>query len=130
MIKNYLTLAIRNLLKRKVYSFINIFGLAIGVAVCLVILEYVDFELSFDRYHKHAAQLYRITTSNYQNGESRGTGVMTGYAIGPLLLSDMPEVKTSIRTHPMYGGAVASYKRPVGEPSTFQEHDMQFVDST
>ncbi len=54
MIKNYLTLAVRNLLKRKLYSFINIFGLAIGVAVCLVILKYVDSELSYDKFNAQA----------------------------------------------------------------------------
>ena len=56
MLRNYLIIAIRNLLKRKLYSFINIFGLAIGVSVCLVILKYVDFELSYDNFHKNAAQ--------------------------------------------------------------------------
>ena len=57
MIKNYLLIAFRNLKKRKVYSFINIFGLAIGVAVCLVILKYVDFELSYDNYHTNAKNI-------------------------------------------------------------------------
>src|ERR1700754_1723186 len=106
MIKNFLVLALRNLLKRKVYSFINIFGLAIGVSVCLVILKYVDFELSYDSYHKEAPSTYRTLTTYYQNGESRGTGPLSGYAQGPAMLTDIPEVKTYIRTHPMYGGAV------------------------
>lgn len=131
MIKNYLTLAIRNLLKRKVYSFINIFGLAIGVAVCLVILKYVDFELSYDGFHKNADRIFRTTTTTYQNGESRGRGVLSGYAQGPSLLSDIPEIKTFVRTHPMYGGAVVSYERASGDPSTFHEdNNIQFVDST
>lgn len=130
MLKNFFTLAIRNLLKRKLYSFINIFGLAIGVAVCLVILKYVDFELSYDRFHKKATTIYRNTTTYYQNGELRGTSIVSGYALGPTLQSDLPEVKTYIRTHPMYGGAVASYKRDAGDPSIFQEDKMQFADST
>jgi putative ABC transport system permease protein len=130
MFKNYLTLALRNLLKRKLYSFINIFGLAIGVAVCLVILKYVDFELSYDDYHKNGPRIYRSINSYYQNGEFRGTGVLSGYALGPAMLSDIPEVKSYVRTHPMYGGAVVSYKRPTGDPSTFHEENIQFVDST
>jgi putative ABC transport system permease protein len=112
------------------YSFINIFGLAIGVAVCLVILKYVDFELSYDSYHKNAAQIYRTVTSSYRNGEFRGSGVISGYAQGPSLLADEPEVKSYIRTHPMYGGAVVTYKRDAGDPSTFHEESMEFVDST
>ena len=71
MIKNYLLIAFRNLKKRKVYSFINIFGLAIGVAVCLVILKYVDFELSYDNYHTNAKNIYRTTTTVYRQGEFR-----------------------------------------------------------
>lgn len=130
MLKNYLLIAGRNLMKRKGYSFINIFGLAIGVAVCLVILQYVDFELSYDRYHKNAANIYRTTTTQYRQGEMRGTSVLSGYAQGPALLEDIPEVKRYVRTHPMYGGAVMSFTRPEGEPSTFFEEGIQMVDST
>lgn len=130
MIKNFLTLAIRNLLKRKLYSFINIFGLAIGVAVCLVILNYVDFELSYDSYHKNADRIYRTTTTNFVNGENRGTSPLSGYAQGPALLADIPEVKTYVRTHPMYGGAVVSYNKAGSDTKTFHEDNIQFVDST
>ena len=130
MIKNFFTLAIRNLLKRRMYSFINIFGLAIGIAVCLVILKYVDFELSYDRFHANAKTIYRMTTTSYQQGESRGTGIISGYALGPAMQSDLPEVKTFIRTHPMYGGAVANYKNKSGDAMIFREESMQFADST
>ncbi|HYC84252.1 MAG TPA: ABC transporter permease [Chryseosolibacter sp.] len=131
MIKSFFTLALRTLLKRKLYSFINIFGLAIGVAVCLVILKYVDFELSYDHYHKNAATIYRSTSTYWQNGELRGTGVVTAYSLGPAMAADIPEVKTYIRTHPMYGGAVASYQPGAGDARIFKEEDnMQFADST
>lgn len=130
MIRNYLTIAVRNLLKRKVYSFINIGGLAIGVAVCLVILKYVDFELSYDTFHQNAANIYRVTTVNYQNGELRGTNAVSGYALGPSLLTDIPEVKNYVRTHPMYGGAVISNNPATGEPLRFTEENIQYADST
>lgn len=130
MIKNYLTLAVRNLLKRKLYSFINILGLAIGVAVCLIILKYVDFELSYDSFHNNAANIYRTTTTSYRQGELRGSSVLSGYAQGPALLADVPEVKKYVRTHVMYGGSVISYFRPEGDPSTFFEEQIQIVDST
>lgn len=130
MLKNFFTLAIRNLLKRKLYSFINIFGLAVSVAVCLVILKYVDFELSYDNFNRNASQIYRTISSSYRNGEFRGTQVISTYAQGPSLLLDEPEVKSYVRTHPMYGGAVVSYKRENGDPSIFHEDKMQFVDST
>lgn len=128
MLKSYFILALRNLRKRKVYSFINIAGLSIGMAVCLVILKYVDFELSYDRFHENAEQIYRTTKSGYQNGEYRGTAIISGYAEGPSLLADIPEVKTYVRTHPMYGGAVVTYHGE-GEPRIFFEENMQFADS-
>jgi putative ABC transport system permease protein len=130
MLKNYLTLAVRNLLKRKLYSFINIFGLAMGVAVCLVILKYVDFELSYDKFHTKGDHIYRTTTAYSRNGELRSRNPLSGYAQGPALIADIPEIKTYVRTHPMYGGAVVSFKREVGDPSTFHEDNIQFADST
>lgn len=129
MIRNYFILAVRNILKRRMYSMINIFGLAIGVAVCLVILKYVEFELSFDSYHINADHIYRTNTISYQNGELRGTNSISGYAQGPALLADIPEVKSYVRTHPMYGGAVISNTN-VSEPLRFSEENIQFADST
>lgn len=129
MFKNYLLLALRNLLKRKMYSFINIFGLAIGVAACLVILQYVDFELSYDSFNTNADRIHRVTNTYYQNGTLDGSSVISSYALGPSLLADIPEVKTYIRTHPMYGGCVVSYKKESGDATTFYEENMQMADS-
>lgn len=130
MFKNYITLAFRNLFKRKLYSFINIAGLAIGVAVCLVILKYVDFELSYDNFHQNSANIYRTVTATHTNGEFRGAGPLSGYAQGPLLVEDIPEVKTYVRTHPMYGGAVMSNENGGSDSKRFHEESIQFVDST
>lgn len=130
MFKNYITLAFRNLFKRKLYSFINIAGLAIGVAVCLVILKYVDFELSYDNFHQNSDNIYRTVTATHTNGEFRGAGPLSGYAQGPLLVADIPEVKTYVRTHPMYGGAVVSNEAGTNDSKRFHEESIQFVDST
>lgn len=51
MITNHITITLRNLLKNKVFSFINIFGLSVGITACLLVLMYVSFELSYDRFH-------------------------------------------------------------------------------
>jgi putative ABC transport system permease protein len=71
MFKNYLVTAWRNLKKNKVFSFINISGLAIGMAVCLLILQYVNFELSYDQFNKNVADIYRVGNDRYQNGPSK-----------------------------------------------------------
>ncbi|MEM6843865.1 MAG: ABC transporter permease, partial [Bacteroidota bacterium] len=60
MLRSYLKIAYRNLLKNKVFSLINILGLAIGMAACLLILQYVTFELSYDNFHKKGDQIYRV----------------------------------------------------------------------
>ena len=68
MIKNYFTIALRNLLKNKVYSFINIFGLAIGMAVAILIGFWLFDEISFNKYHKNYERLGRVMTTFYPNG--------------------------------------------------------------
>jgi len=69
MLKNYLKIAWRNLVKNKVHSLINIAGLSIGMAACLLILQYVGFELSYDRFNKNAGDIYRVYNDRYQNGK-------------------------------------------------------------
>lgn len=93
MIKSYITLALRNLVKRRLYSIINILGLAIGVSVFLTILKYVDFELSYDHFHKDSRLTYRLITTRYLNGELRDQIPLTGFGIGPALKNDIPEVE-------------------------------------
>ena len=70
MIKNHLKLALRNLLKRKGYSLLNIFGLALGISCCLLIFQYVAFEKSYDNFETRADQIIRLRLDNYQNGKS------------------------------------------------------------
>lgn len=105
MIKNYLKIAFRNLLKNKVFSLINIFGLAIGMTACLLILNYVRFELSYDRFAPEAEQLYRVVTVNYnQNDEAVYSDAMSFNGVGPLLKDRFPEVEEFARAFRVYGG--------------------------
>jgi len=69
MIENYFKIAWRNVMRQKGYSAINIFGLAIGVAACLLILQYVYFELSFENFQKDKDRVYRIQQDRYDNGK-------------------------------------------------------------
>ena len=61
MIRNYLVITLRNVLKYKSYSFTNILGLSIGIACCLLILLYIQDEMSYDKYHENADRIYRVT---------------------------------------------------------------------
>ena len=127
MLSNYLTLAVRHLKKRKLFSFINIFGLSMGVAVCLVILKYVDFELSYDRHHTNGPQVYRTILTRYLDGKFRDIIPLTGYGTGPALRADIPEVKEFARTHEVYGGAVVA-AADLDMPSAIHERRLFFVD--
>ena len=92
MLKNYFKIAWRNLLKNKIFSLINIAGLSIGMAACLLILQYVSFELSYDQFNKNADDLYRVYNDRYQNGKLIQHGTITYSAIGKAMQDDFPEV--------------------------------------
>ncbi len=92
MYKNYLKIAFRNLLKYKGYSFINIFGLALGMASCLLILLFVNNELSFDGFHEKKANIYRLDEVQTFNGMSPQKVALSMYPMGPNLLADYPEI--------------------------------------
>lgn len=91
MFKNYLKTAWRNLIKNKSFSAINIFGLAIGMAACLLILQYVSFELSYDQFNRNAKNIYRVVNDRYQNGKLIQHGTITYSAISKAMQDDYPE---------------------------------------
>lgn len=96
MFRNYLSVALRNLRRHPAYSLINIAGLAIGMATCILILLYIQDELSYDRYHPHADRVYRIVDDIESGGQTVQTaGSPTGW--GPALKRDFPEIELVVR---------------------------------
>jgi putative ABC transport system permease protein len=111
MLKNYLTIALRNLFRHKLFSAINILGLAIGMAACLLIMQYVSFELSYDSFHKNKDRIYRIPVDNFLvNGQHDYIESASPPALGPALKQDFPEVAEYVRLHWLYDGNILSYK--------------------
>lgn len=96
MIKNYLIVAMRNLVRNRTFSAINILGLAIGMACCFVILLYVQDELSYDKHHVNADRIYRLVEEAVIEGKVRKFAV-TSYPMGPTLVKDYPEVEAAVR---------------------------------
>ena len=125
MNKFNLKIAIRNLFKHKAFSFINIFGLAIGMGVCLVIYQYIQFELSFDKFHNNASDIFRITISEFKNDAKNSTQVTTPFGLGVGAKETIPEIRYSIRTHPQIFGAVVTNPE---HDKPFLEEKMLFVD--
>lgn len=103
MLRNYLKTAWRNLLRSRTFSAINIFGLAIGMAACLLILQYVSFKLSYDQFHENASNIYRVINDRYQNGKLTQHSPQTYSAIGKALQDDYPQdVAAYARIEPLW----------------------------
>jgi putative ABC transport system permease protein len=127
MLKNYLAVAIRNLRRRKGHSFINIAGLTVGLACCLLIFQHVSFEYSFDRFHENEPELYRAVVSMARVGDEILTGsTYTPLALGPALLAEVPEVERFARVHIMFSPALVTIG---GETDrVFEEETGLYVD--
>ena len=96
MFKNHITVAIRTLLRHKVYSFVNISGLAVGIACCMLIMLFVQDELSYDQFHKNADQIYRVLW-NARYGDNEWTIPYVEVPISETLKERFPEVAHSTR---------------------------------
>jgi len=94
MIKNYFKTAFRNLTKHKVFSLINILGLAIGIAACLMILQYVRFEWSYDDFHEKGSRIYRVQQNRYDEGKLSTQWAAGAAGIGPAVKAEIPEVES------------------------------------
>ncbi|UCC38545.1 MAG: ABC transporter permease [Candidatus Aminicenantes bacterium] len=121
MIKNYLKIALRNIKRHKGYSFINITGLAIGMACCLIITIWVLDELSYDKFHENAASLYRVEENQHYSGRVYHVTV-TPYPLAPALKEEIPEIIDATRVV-WAGGLLFRY-----EEKAFYEYDIRAVD--
>ena len=123
MLRNYFKIALRNLWKHRGYAFINVAGLAVGMACCLMIVLFIQDELRYDRYHEKADAIYRVTLDLKMPGaEFELASTMT--PLGPALLADMPEVVQYARvTRPRERLIASQNKR-------FYEDAFYFADST
>jgi putative ABC transport system permease protein len=97
MLRNHLKLAFRNLYNRKGYTLLNILGLAIGIACCLLIFQYVAYEKSYDSFHDKANQIVRLRLDEYQKGKLAWQSATVYPAIAPAMKKDFPEVENFCR---------------------------------
>lgn len=123
MYKNYLTIAIRYFFRKKTHSLINIFGLAVGVAACLLIMQYVSFELSFDQFHSNGENIYRVVNHRFQNNKLIQKGTITYPTVGPAMYKDFPEVQSYTRLFPL-GRNLARL-----EPNVYEIENSYYADT-
>jgi putative ABC transport system permease protein len=96
MLKNHLKIAYRNFIRHKLYSFINIFGLAIGLSICMIISLWVLRELSYDRFHKNSRKIYRIERELFRDNLYSRWPIVGG-AYKQALIDDYPEIENAAR---------------------------------
>jgi putative ABC transport system permease protein len=94
---NNLKIAVRRLLHQKGQSAILISGLTIGMATCILLLQYVSYELSFDTFHSKEDQIYRVINERFQNEKLVQKGAITYPTIGPTMQAEFPEIKNATR---------------------------------
>jgi putative ABC transport system permease protein len=97
MFRNYFKTAFRNLWRNKVFSLINIIGLSVGLACCMLIFLYAKDELSYDRFNKNAANIYHLTTDDISPEGHVNKGSSTGMVPGPNFKREVPEVEDFVR---------------------------------
>lgn len=131
MFSNYCIVAWRNLLRNKTFSLINITGLAIGLATAFLIYQYVQVELSYDRFHKNADRIYRVPISYSGSFASLGSSAINHPAVGPSMKADFPEVEDYtrlVRASLFIPAATVSYKKEGETPVTFNEERVYLAD--
>jgi len=126
MLRTYLKIAWRNLVKHKLYSFINISGLSVGLGACMLILLFVAHEHSYDRFHKDPEQLYSVYGRIAIGGDTVQFPQMT-YPTGPRVLQSDPSVSSFLRMHSPNQDRVVS--NPLSPTLKFTEKDFLFADS-
>lgn len=123
MLRNYVILALRSLLKNKVFSFINIAGLSIGLACVITIVAYVKLELNYDKFHADADHIYRITT-DWINDGAHEHSALNFSALAPILNESLTGLNRAVRIFP-HSGLVS-----IDKQNKVRENKFCFVDST
>ena len=126
MLRNFFKIAWRNLLKRKAYTLINILGLATGMAVCLLIVLYVQSELGYDKQHERGKNIYRMVLDRIYPGRTTSYSIIP-QSIGAAVKAEFPEVKESVRLFSFTGDNGNFFLR-IGD-KTFEEKRVFAVDS-
>ncbi len=105
MLRNYIITALRNLKRNKVYTLLNVIGLALGIGCAMVIFKVITYELSFDKQHANFDRIYRVVSQNiYPDRVDKGQG--TPHPVGPALIEDYSELEEVVRVHYAYGDQI------------------------
>src|SRR5262245_40452848 len=123
MLRNYIKIAFRSLLKQRIYSSINVLGLSVGIASALLIALYVQYEFSYDKFFPNARNIFKVELERMYPNHS------TYYAIIPhsyseVIATDIPEVKQITRVSNPINDVVVTYEKSPTEKLTFEEDNI------
>ena len=127
MLKNFIKIAFRNILKNKLNTAITIFGLTLGLGSCVFILIFADYESSFDGYHTHADNTYRVVQHTALPNETLHWNT-TAYPLADALRSDFPDFEVISQ---ISGPVTRNFlvERTAGDRHLFEETQVLFVDN-
>src|SRR5512145_2508295 len=135
MIRNYLLIAWRNLLKNKVFSLINIMGLAIGIAIFVVTMQYVFFERSYDKQYRYADRMFRVTIDGFEEGKLSWQDAESYYGSAPALKAKYPEIAGYARIYQYFPSIIVAENRKfepqkifLAEPSFLKCFDVAILE--
>ena len=126
MIRNFFRIAVRNISKSKGFTFINVTGMAIGLAASLLILLWVQDELSYEKFNKYAENIYRVEEDQFYSGE-RYHVTVTPYPSGPVWKEKIPEITEQTRVHPWLPRILFRYEDKVFFESSIIAADSGFL---
>jgi putative ABC transport system permease protein len=127
MIKNYIKVAFRNMMRRKGFTLINVLGLATGMAVCLLIVLFIQHELSYDKHHEKGERIHRVVLERIYPGRSTSYSIIP-HSIGEVIQKEFPEVQESTRLFNFAAGGNGNFFMRVGD-QVFEEKKVLAVDS-
>jgi putative ABC transport system permease protein len=117
MINNFFKIAFRNLVRHKAFSFINITGLAIGLICFILIMLWIQDELSFDNFHQNAERIYSAGI-DFKTGDTEGRGITTTPPLAPAMMAEIPEVESATR-----------FLHAVNKLVTYKDGDINFLEN-
>jgi len=126
MIRNYLKIAWRNLWRNKMYSFINIFGLALGLTICMLIMVLVLHERSFDRFHQNTERIYAMQSKAVMGADTFQMANFS-YATAPIIEKSVNDIMASLRLLKQYTPVII--QNPAAENAKFSETKLLYADA-
>jgi putative ABC transport system permease protein len=126
MLLNDLKVAFRNFMRHKTHTLITLFGLSTGMACTLLILLYVNYEMSYDGFQLNKENLYRVNKVTYENGELNYKSAYTFSGQGPVMKSEIPEVRDYVRL--LHSEGILQYVKSGDDVVSFREKDVYYAD--